>query len=478
MKFPLAFVDLETTGATALSDRITEVGIVEVSEDGVSEWSCLVNPQTRISDFIVHLTGISNEMVADAPRFAEIAEELLSRLQGRLFIAHNARFDYGFLKAEFKRAGIAFRAPVLCTVKLSRRLYPQHARHNLDALIQRHGLDVTQRHRALGDARLIHQFWRKVQVEHPTPVIEAAVQALSARPSLPSHLDAALVDDLPQGHGVYLFYGENDLPLYIGKSLNLKKRVLSHFAADHSAAKEMELAQQVRRIECRTTHGEIGSLLLESRLVKQLRPTHNRRLRASSAYCAWHLQAAPGQALTLALIPAHAILADQLGALYGFFKSERAAKTALREVAEEHGLCHGVLGLEKLAPGKPCFAAQVGLCRGACIGAQSTRSHNGRLLSALAVHKLAAWPYDSAVGVREGPQLHVMDRWRHLGTVQDESELHELLGGAHAGQGIDVDVYKILRRLLPRSQPIRLGRLGLLAASRVVEDAPGLDLDA
>ena len=460
MKLPLAFVDLETTGATALSDRVTEVGIVEVSSEGVSEWSCLVNPQTRISDFIVHLTGISNEMVAGAPRFADIAQDLLSRLQGRLFIAHNARFDYGFLKAEFKRAGIDFRAPVLCTVRLSRRLYPEHARHNLDTLILRHGLDVTQRHRALGDARLIHQFWRKLHGEHAAPVIEAAVQAISARPSLPNHLDPGLVDELPQGHGVYLFYGENNLPLYIGKSLNLRKRVLSHFAADHRAAKEMELSQQVRRIEWRSTHGELGSLLLESALVKQLRPTHNRRLRASSAYCAWQLQGATGQALHMGLIAAQAIESGQEDALYGFFKSERAAKTALRELAQEHGLCHGLLGLEKLAPGKPCFAAQVGLCQGACIGAQSARSHHARLLAALAPHKIKEWPYRGPVGVREGPELHLIDHWRHVGTARDESELNELLLSNQVSAGIDVDVYKILRRLLPRAQTLPLTRPG------------------
>ena len=120
---PLAFVDLETTGATATADRVTEIGIVEVDEDGsVREWQQLVNPGTRIPPFIEQLTGISNAMVADAPPFAAVADETLRRLEGRLFIAHNARFDYGFLKNEFKRLGITFRAPVLCTVKLSRTL--------------------------------------------------------------------------------------------------------------------------------------------------------------------------------------------------------------------------------------------------------------------------------------------------------------------------------------------------------------------
>ena len=199
-------------------------------------------------------------------------------------------------------------------------------------------------------------------------------------------------------------------------------------------------------------------MLLESKLVKQLRPTHNRRLRASSAYCAWHLQDRQGAALRPQLMPAHSIEPGQAEALYGFFKSERAAKKALLELAEEHGLCHALLGLQKIDPGKPCFAAQVGLCKGACIGAQSARTHNARLIAALAPHKIAAWPHPGPVGVREGPQLHVFERWRHLGTAQDEAELDELLISNQAGAGIDVDVYKILRRLLPRCQPIALGR--------------------
>ena len=193
MPFPaLAFVDLETTGATATSDRITEIGIVEVDENGVREWSCLVNPATPISGFIERLTGISDAMVAQAPPFAELAAEVMARLEGRLFVAHNARFDYGFLKNEFKRAGHDFRATVLCTVRLSRKLFPQHAKHNLDSLIERHGLTVSSRHRALGDARLIHQFWNRLQAEVAPDALAEAVKVLTARPTLPAGLDPAV----------------------------------------------------------------------------------------------------------------------------------------------------------------------------------------------------------------------------------------------------------------------------------------------
>ena len=150
------FVDLETTGATATHDRITEIGIIEVNRGRlIGEWSTLVNPGMSIPPMIQSLTGITNDMVALAPSFSDICSDVLQRLDGKLFIAHNARFDYGFLKNEFRRCGVTFNARVLCTVKLSRKLYPQHARHNLDALLERHALDCEARHRALGDAKVL-----------------------------------------------------------------------------------------------------------------------------------------------------------------------------------------------------------------------------------------------------------------------------------------------------------------------------------
>jgi len=289
-KFPrLAFVDLETTGGTATADRITEVGIVAVDANGAREWSCLVNPQMPIPGFIESLTGITNEMVAQAPTFAEVADEIHAQLEGCLFIAHNARFDHGFLKNEFKRTAHDFRPTVLCTVKLSRKLYPGFARHNLDVLIERHRLTVTERHRALGDARLIHQFWQRIYDSFPVEQVEQMIRQLTARPALPAQLDTRFVDDLPTAHGVYLFYGENDLPLYVGKANNLRQRVLSHFSGDHQTAKELEMSQQIRRIEWIATAGEIGALLKEAALIKERMPAYNRQLRRNEQLCSWRL---------------------------------------------------------------------------------------------------------------------------------------------------------------------------------------------
>lgn len=176
----VVFLDLETTGASAGQDRITEVGLIEV-DDGyfVREWSTLVNPGMPIPPLIQSLTGINDAMVATAPYFEDIAQELHDAIAGRMLIAHNARFDYGFLEQEFKRIDRDFFAPVLCTVRLSRKLFPQHARHNLDTLISRHGIACDARHRALGDARVLWQLaqqWRSDPGE--AAVLEATAKLL------------------------------------------------------------------------------------------------------------------------------------------------------------------------------------------------------------------------------------------------------------------------------------------------------------
>jgi len=183
----LIFLDLETTGIAATRERITEIGLVEVAEgELVASWSQLVNPEKRIPPFIQALTGISDEMVEDAPRFEQLAPALFERLAGKLLIAHNARFDYGFLRHEFGRLGMCYDARVLCTAKLSRKLFPEHRRHNLDSLIERHGLSCSARHRALGDAEVLWQFMQKIHAEVDAARIDAALRAQMDAPKLPA----------------------------------------------------------------------------------------------------------------------------------------------------------------------------------------------------------------------------------------------------------------------------------------------------
>lgn len=445
---PIAFVDLETTGGNAIHDRITEIGIVEVGPDGVSEWSSLVNPECSISPAIQSLTGISNDMVADAPTFSGLAKEVHMRLEGRVFVAHNARFDYGFLKQSLAREGYAFRPTVLCTVKLSRHLFPHYPKHNLDALIERHGLFADARHRALADAQLIHQFWNKVHALFQPEILDAALRHLTRRPALPPHLDAAMIDDLPDGPGVYLFYADSDLPLYIGKAKDIRKRVLSHFAADHSSAKEMSLAQQVRRIEYIETGGEIGALLQEAQLVKKMLPTHNRQLRRTRELCSIRLREHPAHGLLPEIVFASDLDFGRQDKLYGLFKTQREAKNVLKDLAREHRLCEGLLGLEKLRPGGPCFGFQIRTCNGACIGKEPALSHAARLVIGLSRLKLKVWPFAGPAVIREGHEVHVIDHWSYLGSAKTEAEIWQLLETGRPQ--FDRDTYRILQKASAR----------------------------
>jgi DNA polymerase-3 subunit epsilon len=442
----LVFLDLETTGATASFDRITEVGVVEVAPGGrVTEWTTLVNPEMRIPPFIEGLTGISNDMVALAPTFAEIARELQTRLAGKLLIAHNARFDYGFLKSEFARLDIRYASDVVCTVKLSRKLFPGHARHNLDSLMERHGISCTARHRALGDARVLWDLIRKWRDELGAAALDAAARAQFKSPTLPPGLSDLVLDEVPESPGVYLFYGENDLPIYIGKSVNLRSRVLAHFAGDRRIPKDMRIVQQVKRIDWRETAGELGALLEEARLVKELLPTMNRQLRRTSDLCAFRWE--PGQRQAPELVSAADIDFGDTASVYGVFRTKRAAVDTLRKRAHAFELCLIETGLEKKSTG-PCFAHQIERCRGVCMGKESHMQHDLRMLEALGELKLAAWPFKGRIGVREASgertDLHVLDHWCYLGTLRSEQDLDTLA----ARPSFDLDTYKILRRFL------------------------------
>ncbi len=443
---PLAIVDLETTGAHPAHDRVTEIAVIEVDEGEVTgEWSTLVNPGTSIPGAIQALTGITNDMVADAPRFGALAAELHARLAGRVLVAHNSRFDYGFLKQEFERAGLAYRARTLCTVKLSRRLYPEHARHNLDSLIERHGIQCRARHRAMGDAEAVWQFLRVAAAERGDDVLAVAARQVAKQPTLPAHIDRAMVDAIPDAPGVYLFYGEGAAPLYVGKSIAMRTRVLQHFGDDLRSSKEMQLAREVRRIEWQRTAGELGALLREAELVKALLPVFNLQLRRPAELCGFAFNAKK-----LRLV--QDFDAGSLPLVHGLFRSKRAALQALRGIADGHGLCLQTLGFEPARKGA-CFRHQIRRCAGLCAGKETFQAHHARLAAALAALKSLAWPWRGPVGVveedaaREATELHVIHQWCYLGTAKSDAEVPELLDGARRLR-FDLDQYKILVRHL------------------------------
>ena len=272
-------LDLETTGGRATGDCITEIAAVRI-DNGIEtqRWSSLVNPGTPIPFFIQSLTGINDAMVADAPRFKQVADTLLALLEGSVLVAHNVGFDHGFLRGEYARLGHELRVPSLCTVRLSRKLYPQFKSHGLDAIIQRHGLHTDARHRAMGDVDMVLAWLAQARAElGPHALQEAAAELLQPPLGLPLQLETQ-VDDIPDSPGVYLFYGDAPAPLFIGSAANLRQRVTEHLQLASKAAatsgKERAIVHNTQRIEWHETAGEMGAIIQAKRMAERLKPTY------------------------------------------------------------------------------------------------------------------------------------------------------------------------------------------------------------
>lgn len=455
-----AFLDIETTGGNNSHDRITEIGIrFWRSGQVVGEWQTLINPETRISPFIERLTGISNEMVADAPRFGEIVDELEARLEGKVFVAHNARFDYGFIKSEFRRLGRLFTAKVLCTVKLSRRMYPEFRRHNMDALIDRHNLARVQRHRAMGDVSAMLSFFEHALADHGPESMNSALDALLQRPSIPSHLPADILHDLPRAPGVYRFYGENNVLLYVGKSTSIAQRVASHFSGDHNTSRGVRMSESLRRVDWTETAGELGALLLELKQIKQMKPLFNRRSRAAKNLVSIELTENGGGYLRARLV--REIEPHRLGDYFGLFRSKKDAEKALSGIAAKNDLCNRLLGLEPDHEG-PCFQRTLGRCRGACDGdrgeGEDRVKYNLRMQIAFHGLRLKTWPWQGPVGVVErNPERDRLDilivyNWMHVATLHDYQELEDLALNSQA-VNFDLDSYRlIVKALMSKNQ--------------------------
>jgi excinuclease Cho len=252
----------------------------------------------------------------------------------------------------------------------------------------------------------------------------------------PTHLREA-IQDLPAAPGVYVFHGEEgDLPLYIGKSVNLRHRVLSHLRT----VEETRMLRQTKRISHIRTAGEIGALLLEASMIKQQQPLLNQKLRRSRQLCALTMQGG-----VPAVVYSRDVNFATASDLYGLYSSRHSALEALRQIADDNRLCYGALGLEKLKEGRPCFRAMLHQCAGVCRGDESVEAHQTRLFACLDELKVACWPYPGAIGLVErfedDCQVHVIRNWCYLGSVSDVSTAASLDVQA---AGFDADGYKIL----------------------------------
>lgn len=263
----------------------------------------------------------------------------------------------------------------------------------------------------------------------------------------PNHIDRASIDALPNKPGVYLFRDKDGIPIYIGKSVNIRSRVLSHLRTAHEAA----MLQATSTVDCVRTAGEIGALLVESQLIKQLQPAYNSLLRHIGE--SFSLRLDDGQMRPRV---AGSFEDDGNGILYGLFASRSAADEGLRALLRRHKLCPALCGLETAIKGRACFSRQIGRCAGACVGLESLTAHQARLRAALEELQASVWPYPCPVGIVEESdgwrQTHVIDRWSYLGSL--EGRRRKIKRRAKAV--IDIDTYKIL------AKPMQAGELNIV----------------
>ena len=271
-----AIVDIETTGSHAHNNGITEIAIVLYNGKEIeSRYSSLVNPGYKIPRFVAALTGISEEMVAVAPPFSQIAETVFNHLDGRIFIAHNVNFDYSFIKYHLKEAGYEFNARKLCTVRLSRTAFPGFRKYGLDALCQQFNILNGDRHRATGDAEATTILFDMIVRNSGTKLIKEYLKKDNREQILPPNLPKEHIQNLPIVPGIYYFHNEKGKVIYVGKAKSIKQRVVSHFTGFDPGSKRQGFLKHIHAISFQETPTEFAAFLLESIEIKRLWPEYN-----------------------------------------------------------------------------------------------------------------------------------------------------------------------------------------------------------
>lgn len=272
-----AIVDIETTGGHAAANGITEISVfVHDGERVIKHFETLINPQQRIPAFITSLTGIDNAMVAEAPMFDEIADVLFEILNENIFVAHNVNFDYSFVKHQFKQSGYELTAKKLCTVRLGRKVFPGLPSYSLGNLCRSLKINIENRHRAGGDAKATVKLFEYMLANGAMTYIDLMLKRSSAEHWLPLNLDKQVIEQLPSKPGVYYFHNSKDKVIYVGKAINLKKRVSSHFTHNDPDLKRQNFIRNIYKVSYKQCATELEAIVFESTEIKRLWPRYNK----------------------------------------------------------------------------------------------------------------------------------------------------------------------------------------------------------
>jgi DNA polymerase-3 subunit epsilon len=271
-----AITDIETTGGQPSGNSIIEIGVILWDGNSIlDEFHSLIDPGIPVPLFITRLTGITSEMVSDAPTFDVIADRLQELFDGAVFVAHNVNFDYSFIKAEFAAIGRNWSAQRLCTVRLARKAFPGQKSYGLSSICSWMGLHNEQAHRALSDARMAAEILRRSFQQLSPEAISAMLSKDGGAVFLPPNLPEKTFNRLPESPGVYYLYNEKGKPLYIGKANNIKKRVKQHFTTKSETARAQSFMREVHDVGFELSGNELIALLLEDAEIRKHWPPHN-----------------------------------------------------------------------------------------------------------------------------------------------------------------------------------------------------------
>jgi DNA polymerase-3 subunit epsilon len=366
-----AIVDIETTGGSPKNSKITEIAIYKhTGAEIIDEYSTLINPEIPIPPFIVNLTGISDHMVQNAPKFFEVAKQIVEFTEDCVFVAHNVGFDYGVLRTEFRSLGFDFRRPHLCTVRTSRYILPGHDSYSLGKLTRKLGIELTDRHRAGGDALATAKLFTLL-FETDKNNLGTFIQEEVNPKRLHPNLDIEVLDELPNKAGVYKFFNEFNQLIYIGKSIHIKKRVEQHLR-NGKTKKGLQMQKEVSRIEYELTGSELIALLKESQLIKEHQPVYNRSLRRNSFPFGLYDYMDDNGYIRFFIGSTSKMQESPLTS----FNTKREGVAYMERLVEDYELCQKLCDLYKTS--SSCFQYTIKQCHGACVKEESPEDYNQR----------------------------------------------------------------------------------------------------
>ena len=400
-----AIIDIETTGTSASYGKITEIAIILHNGVAVTEtYDTLINPECNIPWNITRLTGITNDMVANSPKFYEVAKKIIEMTAGKFFVAHNAMFDYSFVKEEFKRLGYDFKRKTICTVKLGRKLIPGHRSYSLGNICADLGIQITDRHRAIGDALATAKLFEILIAQNN--LLESSLFVHQTYP-----LSSEKMAAIPGKTGVYYFYDSQGSIIYVGKSKDIHQRVLTHFS-NSQTKKAIEMRDKIADVSWEETGSELVALLLESSEIKKHKPLYNRSQRRSSFNFGLFSFEDPDGYIHLKINP---IEGDDIPLTTFHFQQEGI--DYLHNLAEKYALCKKMCHLDSNTG--ECFQAQLHHCQGACTGLENAGNYNQRVNKSI-------YPLQY-----RSPNFFVIDQGRTL----DENAIIKIANGRFVGFG-------------------------------------------